>query len=117
MKKTMIIMFLLVALGACKEDKKEYFMEVEGVSAGIEEGEIQKINLYLNKYENEVFEDNITILSTDPTIASTRRTRDDVKKSVRGYYLLAHRPGTVTLGAMKKGNEIATVDVTILEQQ
>lgn len=115
MARVLFISLILLSLASCKEEKK-YYMEIEGAEAGIVEGDIRKVHLYHGSEDNEILED-ARIIPGNPGVASTRHTPEDMKENIKGYYLLAHRPGTTTLTAVKKGDNVAAIEVTVIEQQ
>jgi len=113
MRNLIVIILAVFAAAAC-EDTSCHFND-ENLEAGVTEGGIEK--LYLRCGDEAAFSDSISIESSDPVVATTRRTQGDVGKGDKGYYLLAHSaPGTVTLTAMKKGKRVAQTTATIREQ-
>jgi len=112
MRNLIVIILAVFAAAAC-EDTSCHFND-ENLVPGVTEGGIEK--LFLRCGDEAAFSDSITIESSDPVIASTRRTRGDVGKGDKGYYLLAHSPGTVTLTAMKKGKRVAQTTATVRPQ-
>jgi len=99
-----------LTLGAC-DDKVSCHFDTAPIQAGVIEGEIVQIHLFCG--DEEAFPGDISIVSSPPPVASVRQTADRVEDEHKGFYLLAHRPGTATLTASRSGDTVATVQVIV----
>jgi hypothetical protein len=109
-----LLSLVSLALWSCKDEEVTCRFETAPLQGGVTQGEIVQLHVYCN--DKESFPGSISVSSGTPPIASVRETPDRITDEHKGFYLLAHRPGTVTLTASRSGSPAATAQITIHPQ-
>jgi hypothetical protein len=110
----MILVLFSLALWSCKDEEVTCRFDTAVLQGGVTQGEIVQLHVYCN--DKESFPRSISVSSSMTPIASVHETPERITDQHKGFYLLAHRPGTVTLTATRSGSPAAIAQVTVHSQ-